>query len=53
MLVDIHNRAKKLHIEVDVRVVYILENSEDRDYGSLENIKNVREEKPETCNCSR
>lgn len=42
MLVDIHNRAKKLHIEVDVRrVVYILENSEDRDYGSLENIKNV------------
>ena len=42
LLVDIHNRAKKLHIEVDVRrVVYILENSEDRDYGSLENIKNV------------
>lgn len=42
LLVDIHNRAKKLHIEVDVRrVVYILENSADRDYGSLENIKNV------------
>ena len=42
LLVDIHNRAKKLHIEVDVRrVVYILETNQDKDYGSLENIKNL------------
>lgn len=42
LLVDIHNRAKKLHIEEEVRrVVYILESSRDKDYGSLENIKNM------------
>lgn len=42
LLVDIHNRAKKLHIEVDVRrVVFILETDQDKDYGSLENIKNL------------
>ena len=42
LLVDIHNRAKKLHIEVDVRrVVFILETNQDKDYGSLENIKNL------------
>ena len=47
LLVDIHNRAKKLHIEVDVRrVVYILESSQDKDYGSLENIKNLLGGKP-------
>lgn len=42
LLVDIYNRAKKLHIEVDVRrVVFILEASPDRDQGTLENIKNL------------
>ena len=42
LLVDIHNRAKKLHIEVDQRrVVFILETNQDKDYGSLENVKNV------------
>lgn len=42
LLVDIHNRAKKLHIEVDVRrVVYILETNQEKDYGSLENVKNL------------
>ena len=47
LLVDIHNRAKKLHIEVDVRrVVYILESNQDKDYGSLENIKNLLGGKP-------
>ena len=47
LLVDIHNRAKKLHIEVDVRrVVYILESSQDKDYGSLENIKKLLGGKP-------
>ena len=35
LLVDIHNRAKKLHIEVDQRrVVFILETNQDKDYGS-------------------
>ena len=42
LLVDIHNRAKKLHIEVEARrVVFILESGHDKDYGSLENIKNL------------
>ena len=42
LLVDIHNRAKKLHIEVDVRrVVFILETNPDKDYGSLENVKSL------------
>ena len=42
LLVDIYNRAKKLHIEVDVRrVVFILEASPDRDQGILENIRNL------------
>lgn len=42
LLVDIQNRAKKLHIEVDARrVVYILETNQEKDYGSLENIKNL------------
>ena len=42
LLVDIHNRAKKLHIEVDVRrVVFILETNQDKDYGSLENVKSL------------
>lgn len=42
LLVDIYNRAKKLHIEVDVRrVVFILEASPDSDQGTLENIKNL------------
>ena len=42
LLVDIQNRAKKLHIEMEVRrVVYILETNQEKDYGSLENIKNL------------
>ena len=42
LLVDIQNRAKKLHIEMDARrVVYILETNQEKDYGSLENIKNL------------
>lgn len=42
LLVDIHNRAKKLHIEVEARrAVFILESGHDKDYGSLENIKNL------------
>ncbi len=42
LLVDIQNRAKKLHIEMEARrVVYILETNQEKDYGSLENIKNL------------
>ncbi len=42
LLVDIYNRAKKLHIEVDVRrVVFILEISQGRDYNALESVKSV------------
>lgn len=40
LLVDIYNRAKRLHLDVDKhRVVFILENSPDRDQASLENIR--------------
>lgn len=42
LLVDIYNRAKKLHIEPDVRrVVFILEVSPGKDYNVLENVKSV------------
>ncbi|MGI6094758.1 MAG: PucR family transcriptional regulator [Lachnospiraceae bacterium] len=42
LLVDIYNRAKKLHIDIDVRrVVFILEAGQDKDYGSLDSIKNI------------
>ncbi len=43
LLVDIYNRAKKLHITPDARrVVYILEASQEKDHqGNLETIKNT------------
>jgi carbohydrate diacid regulator len=43
LLVDIYNRAKKLHITPDARrVVYILEAPQEKDHqGNLENIKNT------------
>ena len=42
LLVDIYNRAKKLHIAPDSRrVVFILETPPDRDQGTLENIRNM------------
>lgn len=42
LLVDIYNRAKKLHIETNARrVVYILETSQGKDYSTLENVKSV------------
>lgn len=40
LLVDIYNRAKKLHIESEVRrVVMILEIHQERDYNTLEAVK--------------
>lgn len=42
LLVDVYNRAKKLHIATDVRrVVYILETSQGKDYSTLEAIKSL------------
>ena len=40
LLVDIYNRAKKLHINANARrVVYILESGTDRNQGTIENIR--------------
>ncbi len=40
LLVDIYNRAKKLHIETDVpRVVYIVEIDHEKESGAMENIR--------------
>jgi len=42
LLVDIYNRAKKLHIETTVRrVVYIIETKNERDVSSLEAVKSL------------
>ncbi len=42
LLVDIYNRAKKLHIEPQVRrVVYIIETKNERDNSAMEVIRNL------------
>ena len=42
LLVDIYNRAKKLHIDTDVRrVVYIVETNRDKDGNELEKIRGI------------
>jgi carbohydrate diacid regulator len=42
LLVDIYNRAKKLHIETDVRrVVYIVETNREKDGNELERIRTL------------
>lgn len=42
LLVDIYNRAKKLHIEADVRrVVMILEMQQEKDHSSIESVKSL------------
>ena len=42
LLVDIYNRAKKLHIEADVRrVVMILELNQEKDHSSVESVKSL------------
>lgn len=42
LLVDIYNRAKRLHIATDVkRVVYILESEQSKDYSTLEAVKEL------------
>ncbi len=40
LLVDIYNRAKKLHIETDARrVVFIIENKNEKDTNALETVR--------------
>ena len=42
LLVDIYNRAKKLHIEADVRrVVMVLELNQEKDHSSVESVKSL------------
>ena len=42
LLVDIYNRAKKLHIEMNARrVVYIVETSKEKDNGALETVRSM------------
>ena len=42
LLVDIYNRAKKLHIDADVRrVVMILEMQQEKDHSYVESVKSV------------
>lgn len=47
LLVDIYNRAKKLHLEPEAyRVVYLIEASNDKDNISLELLKNIFDDQP-------
>ena len=42
LLVDIYNRAKKLHIETDVRrIVLIIETKNEKDTNALETVRNI------------
>ena len=42
LLVDVYNRAMKLHITTNAkRVVYILESEQSKDYSTLEAVKNL------------
>lgn len=42
LLVDIYNRAKKLHINTEAkRVVYIVESSQGKDYSAMEIVKGL------------
>ncbi len=42
LLVDIYNRAKKLHIEIDVpRTVYIIETDREKDGSELEKVRSL------------
>lgn len=42
LLVDIYNRAKKLHIDTDVRrIVFIIETKNEKDNNALETVRNI------------
>ena len=41
-MVDIYNRAKKLHIDTEVkRVIFIIETSHEKDSAALDNVRNL------------
>lgn len=47
LLVDIYNRAKKLHIDTDVkRLVYIIETKNEKDMNALETVRSLFAGKP-------
>ena len=42
LLVDIYNRAKKLHIDTDAkRVIFIIETSREKDSAALDNVRSI------------
>ena len=42
LLVDIYNRAQKLHIETDVRrVIFVIETAREKDTGTMEHIRSL------------
>ncbi len=42
LLVDIYNRAKKLHIDTEVRrVIFIIETQHEKDSNALDNVRNL------------
>ncbi len=42
LLVDIYNRAKKLHIEIEARrVVFMIETKNEKDNSAIETVKNI------------
>ncbi|MCI8639055.1 MAG: PucR family transcriptional regulator [Coprococcus sp.] len=42
LLVDIYNRAKKLHIDTEIRrVIFIVETSHERDIGALDSLRSL------------
>lgn len=42
LLVDIYNRAKKLHIDTEVRrVIFIIETKHEKDSNTLDNVRNL------------
>ena len=47
LLVDIYNRAKKLHIDTEAkRVIFIIETSHEKDSVALDNVRNLLGGKP-------
>ena len=55
LLVDIYNRAKKLHIDTEVkRVIFIIETSHEKDSAALENVQKSSWRKVKRfCDCGR
>ncbi len=41
LLVDIYNRAKKLHIDADVRRVVMIEMQQEKDHSAMESVKSL------------